>query len=201
MGKKLVFLQVVFFVLAGAEGYCQSMPGIKLGATFSYPQASNSSAAAATSYSFLRYNDFRGRGGLLIGIFVPVALSEKLYLRPSAEIAFRSIKAQATGTYGSYKTSRPVNYLDIPVPVTYVTDINGYKLFIGAGPSVSILLNDAYHFLRLTNTTDFGVNGLVALESKIGFSVNLNYIHGFNSLDADYKLKNRFLNLSLGYLF
>ena len=156
--------------------------------------------AGSPGYSVL-YSNIKGGAGLLLGLFAPIELSQKILLRPSAEIAFRTIKAQASAMYGAYETNHPVNYLDIPVPVTYVIQQKGSKLFLGAGPSLSLLLNPSYQFLNFTNKTDFGVNGLVALESKMGFSINLNYIHGLSTLTSEHKLKNRFVNLSIGYLF
>jgi hypothetical protein len=201
MQKKLIFLQVIFCILVWSSSRSQPAVGVKIGATFSRPQTNNTSMSASSPSYLVPYNNIKGGGGILLGLFVPIELSQKIYLRPSAEIAFRTVKAQASTMYGTYKTTHPVNYLDIPVPIAYVIQRKGAKLFLGAGPSLSLLLNPSYQFLQFTKKTDFGINGLVALESKIGFSINLNYIHGFGTLTMEQELKNRFLNLSIGYLF
>ena len=142
--KKPVVLACLQLLIAMAV-FGQASFGFKAGATLSFPHASRTSGPppGGSSY-YTSIEDVEGRGGVLIGVFTSIPLSRQFQLRPSAEIGFRSIIPKVSSQYGNYGYRQPVSYMDFPLPVTYVLQKKGSKWLIGAGPSLSVLLNPTY---------------------------------------------------------
>ena len=109
-------------------------------------------------------------------------------------------------------------YLGLEIPIHFMGQINAGagKIFIGAGPFVSVGLDAVQEpgnidLYRKNNTTDksimqrwdFGISGIVGYEFDFGLQINGGYQAGFiNAANSDdYTMFNRSLYLGVGFKF
>jgi len=115
-----------------------------------------------------------------------------------------------------------LNYLEVPVNVLYHIKTGPLKIFLGAGPYAGIGLSGTSQgnsgangtttigpTQKLEfgkngefNKTDLGLNALTGISLNNGLLFSVNYEFGIKNIDrGGYPVKNRVLNLSIGYQF
>lgn len=173
-----------------------------IGATIGYNMA-NVSDVNVENQSF-KYN-------LTLGFFTEFMLSDKIGLQPEIVFSgqgFKFTEDDGAGVFDERK--QKISYMNVPVLLNYYLADNFY---VQAGPYFGILTNAKIKIDGLLgglvgvgnnkddfNNTDFGA--AIGLGIKSGkFDVGLRYQQGISNIQPDFSIKNRVVNISLGYRF
>jgi hypothetical protein len=190
---------VVLCLFTGNNVLAQSSIGIKLGMGISMP-----SVTVKTD----RFDNWspENKYGIVFGMFAQVPLQGQWVFVPAAQFSSKGLKERHVSAMYNYNftITKHFSYLDLPLNFVHSSKAKGNGFQIGGGPVVSFLLNDGYRSYPV-KSLDFGVNGLLGYQTPIGFSVQLNYTFGVADVGENLSnvphIRNRFLALSVGYLF
>ncbi|WP_172623179.1 outer membrane beta-barrel protein [Flavisolibacter ginsenosidimutans] len=185
-----------------AQAAAQFRIGVQAGA--SVPGGSRYSTQMPYYFGGTMRVETTGSGGLVFGLFTLPRLNNRIYLRPSADLAFRGFKkTQIPPQAPSYSYTDGHSYLDLAFPVVYNFSNKPGGFYGGGGPGLSFLLSNQYGSTQVRSTT-VGLNGLLSYVFPLDFSLNASYHLGLtnallNSTDGSFK--NSFFNITIGYLF
>ncbi len=190
------------FAVFSIASYAQCSFGGQVGANLGMGQAKFNYAGYALT------ND--PKVGFLIGVVAQVDFG-KLSFRPELNFVQKGSKSGITygGFYDDYSSKRTLNYIEVPLNVTYNMDLGPGKLFFGLGPAVGIGLSgtdkdsdgktkikfdglkyDDYdsdaddengHLKRV----DVGLNILAGYQLPMGVFAKIGYTHGFSNVDPN----------------
>jgi hypothetical protein len=197
MKKKISMLLAVSLFLASVAAVAQARFGFKAGVNFSYFKVTESSIVGS-------YNSMTGfaAGGTAI---LPLG-SGKLSLRP--ELLY-SVK----GTDLSANESCTLNYLELPIPLTYQFEIGSGHFYSGLGPYFAFGLAGNYKAGNQEQSITFGTDfksfdwGLVfegGYQFDMGVNINIRNnlgLFNINGPGGSAEVYNRTFHLSVGYLF
>ena len=150
-------------------------------------------------------NNYSSRTGVHFGFMadMPLSQSSKFYFQPAVMLYNKGRKYSSpydsTGTIKTYSYSQFVNYIDVPMNITFKYRLGKNKVMIGAGPYFSFFYNGKEktetvyndgHYESTENddlpigkkpghykTLDFGMNALAGLEFGRVF-LTANYSRG-----------------------
>jgi hypothetical protein len=151
-----------------------------------------------------------------VGAVVDYELSESLSLESGLFLSNKGYKIEFSG--GS--STLNINYLEIPVNVSYKLDVGDNKLNLFAGPYIGLAMGgklktdvsgiDDVDIEFGTDDTDqlkgsdFGLNVGAGFQIE-KISIRAQYALGLSNLDpageSDMELKNAVIGISLGYMF
>jgi hypothetical protein len=187
-------------LLAVQTATAQPPIGVKLGMGWSTPVVTVASGGSGATYTP------KNKDGIVLGLFTQLSLQAGWLFQPGVQYVSKG--------YGEHRVSSAYNYnfvinenlpyIEVPLNVLHASKPNGNGFLIGGGPAVGFLLERDYRYNGI-KAMDVGVNLMMGYKVPVGFSLNLHYTYGL--LDVSEKtayvqaLKNRFLALTVGYLF
>lgn len=145
-----------------------------------------------------------------IGVVTETPLSSELYLSSGLLYSKKGTKISFQGIEGEF----PIEYLEIPLSLTFKYDLGASKLFAQAGPYVGVGLSakiksgtnvDNIEFgsdVDQMKKIDFGFNfggGIEIKKVQLGINYGLGIVNLSN--DPDELMKNGVLSLSLAVFF
>lgn len=157
------------------------------------------------------------RLGAGIGVVADIFLGDVMSFRPSLNFIQKGMKTRATETFGTglieVSLSTRLNYLELPMNLTYNVPIANGKVFFGAGPSVGYGISgkakaessisgmpdmeDGYisderdAFKKVEDggagfkRFDVGATAIAGLQLNSGLFVNAGYLHSFSNALED----------------
>lgn len=168
--------------------------------------------------------------GFLAGVTAEIPIAASVHFRPEVNFIQKGYKMFFSEDFGTgpieVDGKETLNYLEVPLNITYSLPAGSNKVFLGAGPSFGLGLSGKYKFTtkfpgQPTETeegdTNFGgdeveddykpldlglnINGGFQLTS--GFFLKLAYTFGLSNLshDSETSHKNKGFSFSVGYLF
>jgi len=153
------------------------------------------------------FGDSDGRTSFHVGAVINIGLSEKFSLQP--EVVYSS--QGYTYTEPGYKATGKIDYINIPVMAGFMV-VDG--LTLQAGPQLGINItaketyddgDDDFDFKDETQTIDFGLGFGAQYKLDFGLFFQARYTLGLNNIisddDVNLDIKNRVINLSVGYFF
>lgn len=208
MKNTLRLLLVVIIIMPRIDLYAQTF-GIKGGLNLSNTLEKDNTQT---------YND-KMIPGIHLGATVAIPLSgESIFLEPGILFDMKGSKYQET----NYSEKYVLYYLDIPVNLKVVFGSNKIKVYGTLGPYIGVGLsgkdtwtlsgvkssesikwgNDANNdFLK---RLDYGVGigaGVIVSNVSIGIGYDLGLANIASDASGGYKINNRVLQISIGYLF
>lgn len=154
--------------------------GLKAGANFANLEGNNVEGSTYTSFHF--------------GALMEVKLLENLSLQP--ELVYSS-----QGTKIDEAAFDDINYNYITVPVLAKFYLTKNKLSFEAGPQFSFLVNENVQDQFEGETFDFALAGGLGYNITEHFLIQARYIAGLTEANKNAEVKNRTIQLSLGYRF
>lgn len=144
--------------------------------------------------------------GYQVGVFYKTKIGHHLSLVPELNFSVTGSKSVfAMEDRPSFDVKEKLAYLDLPVFLQY----NFGPLYIGAGPSVSFLLDSKLKDFDGNDwggfdysTVDAGANATAGVKLIKKLDLKLRYYYGLVNIQKDpgySEVKNRFLNISLLY--
>jgi hypothetical protein len=195
--KKLTFIFVSIILVSALNA---QRVGIKGGLVFANAHYELYNTAITTS----------SLTGIQIGLVTETPLSSELYLSSGLLYSKKGTKISFQGIEGEF----PIEYLEVPLSLTFKYDLGTSKLFAQAGPYVGAGLSAKLKGGGNTQTIEFGTD--VDQMKKIDFGFNfgggieikkvqlgINYGLGMVNLsnDPDELMRNGVLSLSLAVFF
>jgi hypothetical protein len=195
--KRLTFIFVTIILVSSLNA---QRVGIKGGLAFANAQYELYKTAISTS----------SLTGGQIGLVTETPLSSDFYLSSGILYCQKGTKISLQGIVGEF----PIEYIEIPLSLTYKYDLGTSKLFVQAGPYVGVGLSAKLKSGVNSQTIEFGSD--VDQMKKIDFGFNfgggieirkvqlgINYGLGMVNLsnDTDELMKNGVLSLSLAVFF
>jgi hypothetical protein len=176
--KKLI-LSIVCFIAVSINVEAQGVKlGVKAGANFSDLNSNNIDTAMLVSYHF--------------GALVEINVFKRLYLQPEA--LFSSQGAKISG-----EEDLKLNYISVPLLAKLYLISN--RISIEAGPQFSFLINNNLHNTNEIEKFDFAVAGGLGVNITKSLFAQARYVVGLSDTEKDAEVKNRVVQLSLGYMF
>jgi hypothetical protein len=143
--------------------------------------------------------------GAIVGMFVHLPLKNHWLFVPAVQLSSKGFKERhISPLYGYNFTSNSVlNYLELPLTFLHTSRKDGSGFQAGGGPVVGLLLSDFHNYL--VKNWDVGLNGQLGYQTPIGFSAQLGFTFGLVNVGQSYSsvptIRNRFLALTIGYMF
>jgi hypothetical protein len=208
MKNTLIILLVAMIIMPGIDLYAQTF-GIKGGLNLSNIIEKDKTQS---------YND-KMIPGIHLGATVGIPLSgESILLEPGILLDMKGSKYVET----NYSETYVVYYLDIPLNLKVVFGSNKIKVFGTLGPYIGVGLsgkdswtsagvkksetikwgNDANN--DLLKRLDYGVGigaGVILSSVSVGIDYDLGLANIASDASGGYKINNRVLQISIGYLF
>jgi hypothetical protein len=189
-----LFLIILFSVLhAKAQ---RPGVGIKLGTAISNCTIKSTDPVIETSV----------KASVTAGLFVHYAVTKRFSIRPGVDYVTKgALINKSYNNYYSYSVRENIrfSYLDIPVNFLYNITLGQNKLFAGAGPVMSFLLNKSVN--RNVAGNDLGANIMLGFEWPLGAAFIINYTKGLKNVSGGHynetTLKNYYLGITLAYWF
>jgi hypothetical protein len=197
MKKRLIFICILSALLVTANS--QTF-GIKAGVSLSKAQWEYAGEKVSTSNLI----------GFQAGIIGEFPISDALFVNSGLLFSQKG----TTVTLLDIDIKMPINYLEIPINLSYKFDAGGVSLFVQAGPYFGVGLSgkmksgDAKEKIEFGSgdaqlkRMDIGVNVGAGVEIDI-IQLGINYGLGITGLsnDPEETLKNRTLSFSVAVLF
>lgn len=196
--KKLLFVAII--AIGAISANAQVKFGVKAGLNFAKQTASVSGGSVSTN----------SMTGFHAGIISEFNLSENLVLQPGLLFSQKGAKI----SFGGSDYTDIYNYLDIPINLMYKINVDGAKILLFTGPSLSYALSGKEKVGDNSVDIEFGSGDNQMRRFDLGFGIGgglefgsiqatANYNFGLanisNSTDA--KLKNNVFSISVAYLF
>lgn len=177
--KKTIVLLVMLGSIACLNAQTVKF-GLKAGANFANLEGNNVEGSIYTSFHF--------------GALLEVKLLENLSLQP--ELLYSS-----QGTRVDEAALDDINYNYITVPVLAKFYLTKNKLSFEAGPQFSFLVNENVQEQFEGETFDFALAGGLGYNITEHFLIQARYVAGLTEATKNAEIKNRTIQLSLGYRF
>ncbi len=171
----------------------------------------------------------KAKSGYKVGVNANFSLSSSVSFNPELNYVSKGIKYESTFGGSSVTESNTINFLEIPLNVTYHFNNANKGLFAGAGPVVSLGLSgksvQSFGGVESTQTIKFdgkkdadlpstdmdahlksleiGANAYVGYALENGLNFRLNYNLGFSNLNPNpnSSIKTNYLGLTVGFSF
>ena len=198
---RLLFCGLAFLCFfARYKASAQPPVGVKIGMGWSAPAVTVGSGGYGDSWTP------KSKYGIVLGLYTQFPLQTHWLLQPGVQYVskgYGEIQVSSISNY-DFVINENLPYIEVPLNVLYATGSNGNGFLIGGGPAVGFLLQRDYRYNGV-KAVDVGVNLMIGYKIPIGFSLNLNYTHGLSNVSEQtnnvQEVKNRFLALTVGYLF
>lgn len=177
--KKAIVLLTILGSIAGLNAQTLKF-GLKAGANFANMESNTIEGSTYTNFHF--------------GAMLEVKLLENLSLQP--ELVYSS-----QGTKVDEAAFDDINYNYITVPVLAKFYLTKNKLSFEAGPQFSFLVNENVANQFEGETFDFGLAGGLGYNITDHFLIQARYVAGLTEANKNAEVKNRTIQLSLGYRF
>lgn len=175
--RNLIVLSICFIALS-MNMHAQILKfGLKGGANFS-DLDSDINSSTLTSYHF--------------GAVAEIKVFQNFSLQP--ELMYSSQGAKVEGS-DDFK----LDYVTVPVMAKFylISD----RLSLEVGPQFAFLVNDNLEETYETESFDFAVAGGLGLNITKHFFTQARYVVGLTEMSRDADIKNKVIQLSLGYTF
>ncbi len=169
--------------------------------------------------------------GFLAGAVAEIPLGKSVNFRPELNFIQKGYKISVSEDFGtgmmySIDGKETLNYLEIPLNITYNLPAGKHTVFLGAGPSIGLGLSGKTEvtYVEPSQPTvtekedvsfggdeveddykplDFGLNINGGFKLDKGFFVKLAYTFGLSNIlhDTESSQKNKGFSFSVGYLF
>jgi hypothetical protein len=175
--KKLFVLTLLFIGIMNTQA--QIRLGIKAGANFSDLDGNL---------------DTSMRTGFHAGAILEIKASQNFAIQPEVLYSMQGAKVTLAGA-----KEIDFSYVTVPVLVKYyvVTDVFSLE----AGPQFAFLIDDNVENTFKTESFDFAVVGGIGLDITKSFFAQAHYVVGLTDASTNADVKNRVIQLSLGYKF
>ena len=177
--KKAIVILIVLFGINTVTAQTFKF-GLKAGANFANLEGNNVAGSTYTSFHF--------------GALIEVKLLENLSLQPELVYSSQGTKIDETAF-------DDINYNYITVPVLAKFYLTKNKLSFEAGPQFSFLVNENVEAQFEGETFDFAVAGGLGYNITEHFLIQARYVAGLTEASKNAEVKNRTIQLSLGYRF
>lgn len=177
--RKAIVLLAILASIAGLNAQTLKF-GLKAGANFANLEGNTIEGSTYTSFHF--------------GALMEVKVFENLSLQP--ELVYSS---QGTKINEAAFTDINYNYINVPVLAKFYLTKN--KLSLEAGPQFSFLINENVPDQFEGETFDFGLAGGLGYNITNHFLLQARYVAGLTEANKNAEVKNRTIQLSLGYRF
>ncbi|NNT72077.1 PorT family protein [Flavobacterium sp. IMCC34852] len=177
--KKAIVILMVLFGLNVVSAQTLKF-GLKAGANFATLEGNNVEGSTYTSFHF--------------GALLEVKLLENLSLQP--ELVYSS-----QGTKINEAAFDDINYNYLTVPVLAKFYLTKNKLSFEAGPQFSFLVNENVADQFEGETFDFAIAGGLGYNITEHFLIQARYVAGLTEANRSAEVRNRTIQLSLGYRF
>lgn len=177
--KKVIVLLVVLCSATSLKAQTLKF-GLKAGANFANLEGNSVEGSTYTSFHF--------------GALMEIKLLENLSLQP--ELVYSS-----QGTKIDEAAFDDINYNYITVPVLAKFYLTKNKLSFEAGPQFSFLVNENVEYQFEGETFDFALAGGLGYNITEHFLIQARYVAGLTEANKNAEVKNRTIQLSLGYRF
>jgi len=166
-------------------------------------------------------DDYLMKIGFHLGGTAEIPISEKFSVQPGLLFSTKGFKMKIDGIDGFYEAMNinvNLNYLEIPINAIYKIELGSSKLCINAGPYLGYALSgivsvdDDSESIDIGSSDDddlkaldYGFNIGAGIEINDAITIGLQYGLGLGNLSIDtdngYKLNNRVIGISVGYMF
>jgi hypothetical protein len=206
--KKLVFLLILLICACGVSFGQDLQFGVRTGLSFASQSIDNPDVISTNSVT--TYN---------LSLIIEKPLKNSFYLQSGLGIIGKGVITYENAQTATYK----LTYIDIPLNLLYKFNLRGTgKLYVGAGPYLSVGLSGNVQFENTNNTSgeslafgnsqdykrlEGGVNLAGGFELNNHLTFNTNYALGISNIATDDPtdpvtvIKNRVFSVGLGFLF
>jgi len=164
--------------------------------------------------------------GLIIGAVAEIPLGSSLSFRPELNFIQKGYKFDENFSGINYTEKATMNYIEVPLNITYNLNAGTGRFFFGLGPTVGFGLSGKYEVTESgepdeesdikfdgdedatdddlhLKAIDFGGNILAGYKLPNGLFFTAGYGMGFSGLhpDSDVDFKNKGFSLKIGYMF
>lgn len=176
---KKVILIIVCFIAASMNVGAQGIKfGVKGGANFSDFDGKDINSSTLTSYHF--------------GALVEIKVFSKFAIQPEAMFSSQGAKVEGSDDF-------KLDYISVPVLAKFylISD----RLSLDVGPQFSFLVNDNLEETYKTESFDFAGVGGIGLNITKNFFAQARYVIGLTEMSKEAEVKNKVIQLSVGYTF
>ncbi|MBP6556767.1 MAG: PorT family protein [Flavobacterium sp.] len=177
--KKVIFMLVMTACMGSLNAQTLKF-GLKAGANFSNLEGDGVEGSTYTSFHF--------------GALMELKLLENLSIQPELLYSSQGTKIDAAGF-------DDINYNYITVPVLAKFYLTKNKFSFEAGPQFSFLVNENVGDQFEGETFDFAIAGGLGYNLSEHFLIQARYVAGLTEASSNAEVKNRTIQLSLGYQF
>jgi len=146
------------------------------------------------------YNNTSSLGRTKIGGFLQLPLSTRLMFQPEITLTGKGYREMNSG----YPQSNRYSFLEIPLHLLYVWPGKRGSFMLGGGPMPAFKTSELYFYFPVRDF-DLGADLLAIYQTPLGFSLQLNYTHGFSNIaysnDIIRKIRSRSWGITVGYVF
>jgi len=204
MFKKSILVVVSIAILSVAYAQAQSNFGVRAGLNFANMKFSGDGFSASPDMKI----------GFQLGVVGEFSVNESFAIQPGILLAQQGFQIKIVDE----KVSMSLNYLQVPVNITFNADLGGANLLLHAGPYFGYgLFGKAKYDGESTDikfgsgkdanlkAPDFGFGfgagvQFGAIQTGIGYNIGLLNLYPGSSSDG-VKMKNKCLALTVTYLF
>jgi hypothetical protein len=217
--KLIIPVALLFFATAASA---QLSLGGQAGAVFSKPSTELYPGSTGLEYNIKIRTNFSA------GLIADIPLGESGFrFIPELLYVGKGFKADGSedlpGLQVKLESTTSISYIDLPINFAYAIELGENRLMVGAGPYVGFGLAGNTKVIGTVNGVsqtveeniefgngqgqydrlDVGANFMAAYVLNSGLMLKVNYSLGFLNLsnDTDYKYKNQYFGVSLGYFF
>lgn len=180
--KKSLIITIALIFTGISTSYAQGLKfGVKAGANFSTLEGDN-------TYDLSNYTNFHFGALLELEVFQNFSIQpELLYSSQGAKVDSDAVK------------DIKYDYVTVPVLAKFylITD----KLSLEAGPQFSFMINESVPDQFRTKSFDFAAIGGLGLNITDNIFAQARYVIGLTDTTKDAEIKNKVIQVSLGYRF
>lgn len=207
-----LFIIVVAFTMT-TKSFAQVKYGVKAGLNLANMLEKDDDDTYSDDYSM--------KIGFHLGGTAEIPISEKFSVQPGLLFSTKGFKMKIEGIDGFFEDMNinvNLNYLEIPINAIYKIELGYSKLCINAGPYLGYALSGKVSYDEDSESIDigssddddlkaldYGFNIGAGIEINDAITIGLQYGLGLGNLSIDtdngYKLNNRVIGISVGYMF
>ncbi|HLF53512.1 porin family protein [Flavobacterium sp.] len=176
--SKLIVL-IVFLIAASTNVEAQAIKfGVKAGANFSDFEGNDINTSTLTSYHF--------------GALVEIKVFSKFAIQPEAMFSSQGAKVEGSNDF-------KLDYINVPVLAKFylISD----RLSLDVGPQFGFLVDDNVAETFETESFDFAAVGGIGLNITKNLFAQARYVVGLTEMSKEAEVKNKVIQLSVGYTF
>ena len=209
--NKLLIIVVAFTMTT--KSFAQVKYGVKAGLNLANMLEKDDDETYSEDYSM--------KIGFHLGGTAEIPISEKFSVQPGLLFSTKGFKMKIEGIDGFFEDMNinvNLNYLEIPINAIYKIELGSSKLCINTGPYLGYALSGKVSYDKDSESIDigssddddlkaldYGFNIGAGIEINDAITIGLQYGLGLGNLSIDtdngYKLNNRVIGISVGYMF